>query len=233
MDGKPVSVQPATSPVVAAAPQPVPPPPPKRLPKIIVLLALLVIVLFAAGGYYAGSNNFLQPQPVASPVVYASPQPVASTDPTAGWRIVIRNYLTFKVPQNWFYTECSDDDIYVGPPNTEDRTVECNFEATGTIIVQKKDFDFPIRDAMTDPETNEPIIKLINRKQITMAYNTATWQQIEVSRAGEFFVPLIEVYYPTPDAVYVITFTELAQLELFDRAAAWLSATDREIQVTV
>ena len=78
---------------------------PKRSPLILVLLVVIVIALFAAGGYYLGTTNLLMPQPVASPVVYASPQPVASTDPTAEWKTYDANGITFKYPVSFVVCE--------------------------------------------------------------------------------------------------------------------------------
>jgi len=111
MDGKPVSFQPATSPVAVPPPQPVPPPSPKRLPKILVLLVLLIIVLFAAGGYYAGSNNLLI-QPVASPILYPSPPPLTETDPTAGWKTYSAKQYSFKYPSEWFLLNPSTEVVF-------------------------------------------------------------------------------------------------------------------------
>jgi len=80
------------------------PPQAKRSPLVLILFVVIIIAIFAAGGYYLGSSNLMLPQPIASPVTYTSPQPVASVDPTAGWKTYTDevNKITFKYPQNWY-----------------------------------------------------------------------------------------------------------------------------------
>ena len=88
----------------------------KRSPLILILLALIILILFAAGGYYLGSSNLMMPQPIASPVVYASPQPMASVDPTAGWKTFTSskfNY-SFKYPADWEFMAYDEENAVFG-----------------------------------------------------------------------------------------------------------------------
>ena len=210
MDGKPVSVQPATSPVAVPPAQPVPTPSPKRLPKILVLLVLLIIVLFAAGGYYAGSTNFLQSQPVASPEVYASPQPIASTDPTAGWRTIERKNWSFKVPQGWKYLECSDTAIFVDPNHANDETKECNFEPSGTFWVTRSQEHIPPSDT-TPPTGNEIYTVVSDRKNILINGKQAIYQHEDrfgSQGAGKYFVAYVTENNETTTFAYTDVTTE-------------------------
>lgn len=98
-------------------PTPTPPPEPVKIenkskPKtpVIGLLVVLLILALGAVGFLGYQNMQLQKQvagiqsnyPIPSPVIYASPSPVA--DETANWKVYTDSVdkIEFKYPQSWY-----------------------------------------------------------------------------------------------------------------------------------
>ncbi len=221
---------PETQPVVQPQQSPTPPNPPsdqvkpiKKPTKLPIILMTVIAVLSLTVSAYLGYQNYLLKQQISqSPI--ASPSP--TEDLTADWRTITRKYWSFKVPSGWNFLECSDEDIYVGLEHQEDKTVECNFEPSGTFGIIKGASDYPIAKNLFDSEINEPVVIIDSSKQITVAGENAVRQQEQVSRGGEFYVSTIKVYIKKPDATYVLFLTDLSLQATFDQVLSTFKFLD-------
>lgn len=148
-----------------------------RSPVIPVLLVILLLLLASTAFLYYQNmqlKNMLasyKSQSVVSPtpIVYQSPTPSTTTDPTVNWKKINAKYWTFKVPETWFYIKClGGTSIILGPNLSKefrDVNIECNFGIRDFLSVDRITDKFSI-PVTTSPDQNGIYTVVSDKKDI-------------------------------------------------------------------
>ena len=215
----------STTPVPPVAPVPPSPMSPASTPQIApnkkwtTFIGSLLVLGFLIGGLAFASKYFQKPATAPEVVVSPSPLEAPITNSIEGWRTIIRDDWKVQVPAAWNYLACVgiETALYIGSMHTSDTTMECNFEPTGTVWVNTELANYEIPVDKTDPQTGQPILKIAEKKSITVANQPAVWQKEEVSRVGEVWVQSIKVYIQQNNKTYIITLADLSQENTFNQ----------------
>lgn len=151
----------------------------------------------------------------------AQPQ---TTNETASWREMKQSGWTFKVPTNWKYLKCSEDLLFVGPPDDswmqKDQIIECNFDATPGWVMISRTNNLKIPTAQDGVEVVSKVNIKVDGKDVVV--------QQEVVREGQGAGASVRAYIPSENTILILHQDTPEKKALFDQILSTFKFTGSE-----